>query len=243
MSNKTVQRLMQETLRGYPIDSETLRNMGVSAALASHMVKSGWLQRLSKGTYLLTGDTPSRDGIIAHLGRRVPGIHVGGKTALAWQGVRHNITFKEKVILWGPRPYRIPSWVAEHMHYTYQTTALFDESLPYSFGLTQLPAGGPDVLVSVPERAILELASDIGKGQSLEEASNLVIGLRNLRVKTLDVLLHHCTSVKVVRLVRDLGQGADFPWARELQRHVNRLGEGTRWSNKMKDGKRLTLKP
>ncbi|WP_201326370.1 type IV toxin-antitoxin system AbiEi family antitoxin domain-containing protein, partial [Burkholderia sp. E168m23] len=142
-----------------------------------------------------------------------------------------------------PRPYRIPSWVAEHMHYTYQTTALFDESLPYSFGLTQLPAGGPDVLVSVPERAILELASDIGKGQSLEEASNLVIGLRNLRVKTLDVLLHHCTSVKVVRLVRDLGQGADFPWARELQKHVNRLGEGTRWSNKMKNGKRLTLKP
>ena len=243
MSNKTVQRLMQETLRGYPIDSEMLRNMGVSAALASHMVKSGWLQRLSKGTYLLTGDTPSRDGIIAYLGRRVPGIHVGGKTALAWQGVRHNITFKEKVILWGPRPYRIPSWVAEHMRYTYQTTSLFDESLPYSFGLTQLPAGGPDVLVSVPERAILELASDIGKGQSLEEASNLVIGLRNLRVKTLDVLLHHCTSVKVVRLVRDLGQGADFPWARELQRHVNRLGEGTRWSNKMKDGKRLTLKP
>ncbi|AQQ27294.1 MULTISPECIES: type IV toxin-antitoxin system AbiEi family antitoxin domain-containing protein [Burkholderia cepacia complex] len=243
MSNKTVQRLMQETLRGYPIDSEMLRNMGVSAALASHMVKSGWLQRLSKGTYLLTGDTPSRDGIIAYLDRRVPGIHVGGKTALAWQGVRHNIAFKEKVILWGPRPYRIPSWVAEHMHYTYQTTALFDESLPYSFGLTQLPAGGPDVLVSVPERAILELASDIGKGQSLEEASNLVIGLRNLRVKTLDVLLHHCTSVKVVRLVRDLGQGADFPWARELQKHVNRLGEGTRWSNKMKSGKRLTLKP
>ncbi|MBR8395246.1 type IV toxin-antitoxin system AbiEi family antitoxin domain-containing protein [Burkholderia cenocepacia] len=243
MSNKTVRRLMQETLRGYPIDSEMLRNMGVSAALASHMVKSGWLQRLSKGTYLLIGDTPSRDGIIAYLGRRVPGIHVGGKTALAWQGVRHNIAFKEKVILWGPRPYRIPSWVAEHMHYTYQTTALFDESLPYSFGLTQLPAGGPDVLVSVPERAILELASDIGKGQSLEEASNLVIGLRNLRVKTLDVLLHHCTSVKVVRLVRDLGQGADFPWARELQKHVNRLGEGTRWSNKMKNGKRLTLKP
>ncbi|PAJ77225.1 hypothetical protein CJO71_29660 [Burkholderia ubonensis] len=243
MSNKTVQRLMQETRRGYPIDSEMLRNMGVSAALASHMVKSGWLQRLSKGIYLLTGDTPSRDGIIAYLGRRVPGIHVGGKTALAWQGVRHNIAFKEKVVLWGPRPYRIPSWVAEHMHYTYQTTALFDESLPYSFGLTQLPAGGPDVLVSVPERAILELASDVGKGQSIEETTNLVIGLRNLRIKTLDALLHHCTSVKVVRLVRDLGQGADFPWARDLQKHVDRLGEGTRWSNKMKNGKRLTLKP
>ncbi|RDV00661.1 type IV toxin-antitoxin system AbiEi family antitoxin domain-containing protein [Trinickia dinghuensis] len=242
MSNKTVQRLMQESRRGHPIDSDMLRGMGVSAALAAHMVKSGWLQRLSQGVYLLTGDTPTRDGSIAHLTRRIAGLHVGGKTALSWQGVRHNIAFREKVVLWGQKPYRIPSWVDQHLSYSFQTTALFDDDLPYEKGLKPLLAGDPEVKVSVPERAILELASDIGKGQSLEEASNLMVGLRNLRADVLDEFLSHCHRVKVVRLVRDLGLEADFSWARGIQTHVDRLGAGKRWSNQTKNG-RITLKP
>ncbi|MCP3725885.1 type IV toxin-antitoxin system AbiEi family antitoxin [Paraburkholderia sp. CNPSo 3272] len=242
MSNRTVQRLMQESRRGHPIDSGILRDMGISAALAAHMVRSGWLQRLSQGVYLLTGDTPTRDGSIAYLTRRIAGLHVGGKTALAWQGVRHNIAFREKVVLWGQKPYRIPSWVGQHLVYSFQTTSLFDDDLPYDKGLKPLPAGDPEVNVSVPERAILELASDIGKGQSFEEASNLMVSLRNLRGDVLDEFLSHCHRVKVVRLVRDLGREADFAWARGLQKHVDRLGTGKRWSNQTKNG-RITLKP
>lgn len=242
MGNKTVQRLMQECRRGHPIDSDMLRDMGVSAALAAHMVKSGWLQRLSQGVYLLTGDTPTRDGSIAYLTRRIEGLHVGGKTALSWQGVRHNIAFREKVVLWGQKPYRIPSWVEQHLIYSFQTTALFDDDLPYGTGLKPLPAGDPEVRVSVPERAILEIASDIGKGQSLEEASHLMVSLRNLRADVLDEFLGHCHRVKVVRLVRDLGREAGFSWAWGIQKHVDRLGAGRRWSNQTKNG-RITLKP
>ncbi|MBB5405775.1 hypothetical protein QFZ89_004111 [Paraburkholderia youngii] len=234
--------MMQESRRGHPIDSGMLRDMGISAALAAHMVRSGWLQRLSQGVYLLTGDTPTRDGSIAYLTRRIAGLHVGGKTALAWQGVRHNIAFREKVVLWGQKPYRIPSSVGQHLVYSFQTTSLFDDDLPYDKGLKPLPAGGPEVNVSVPERAILELASDIGKGQSFEEASNLMVSLHNLRADVLDEFLSHCHRVKVVRLVRDLGREADFAWARGLQKHVDRLGTGKRWSNQTKNG-RITLKP
>ncbi|WP_414443247.1 type IV toxin-antitoxin system AbiEi family antitoxin domain-containing protein [Burkholderia sp. 22PA0106] len=243
MSNNSVQRLMQESPRGFPIDSDMLRAWGVSAALASHMVKAGWLQRLSQGAYLLTGDKPAGDGTIAYLSRRIPGLHVGGKTALAWQGVRHNLAFRETVVLWGQKPYRFPAWVAEHQPYSYQTTALFDERQPYETGLQPLPARDPGVLVSVPERAVLELASDVGKGQSLEEARNLMVGLRNLRRDVLDAFLSHCTRVKVVRLVRDLGLEAGFSWADGLQKHVDRLGPGKRWSNRTPNGERLTLKP
>jgi len=245
MGNKatTVQRLLQETKRGHPLDPETLREMGVSTALAAHMVKSGWLQRLSRGAYVLTGDVPSRDGTIAFLSQRVPGMHVGGKTALSWQGVRHNVAYRERVVLWGQKPYDFPDWVGEHLLYSYQTTALFDDDFPYGNGLKPLPSGDPGVLVSVPERALLELASDVGKGQTLEEARNLMVGLRNIRPKVLDEFLTHCTRVKVVRLVRDLGVDAGFSWANDLQKHVDRLGAGKRWSNKTKDGDRLTLKP
>lgn len=242
MGNKTVQQLLRQCSRGQPIDSATLREMGISNALASYMVKSGWLQRLSQGVYLLTGDSPSRDGVITYLSQCIPGLHVGGKTALSWQGVRHNIAIREKVVLWGRRSHRIPAWVGNSMSHSYQTTDLFDCDLSYETGLKPLPFGSPEVLVSVPERAILELASDIGKGQSLEEASNLVVGLRNLRADVLDEFLSHCKRVKVVRLVRDLGREADFSWAQGLQKHVDRLGRGRRWSNKTMNG-RLTLKP
>lgn len=242
MSNKTVQQLLRQCPRGQPIDSAMLRHLGISNALASYMVKSGWLQRLSQGVYLLTGDSPSRDGTITYLGRCIPGLHVGGKTALSWQGVRHNIAFREKVVLWGQRSHRIPAWVKNSMSHSYQTTDIFDSDLPYETGLKPLPFGSPEVLVSVPERAILELASDIGKGQSMEEARNLVVALRNLRTDHLDEFLGHCKRVKVVRLVRDLGREADFAWAPGLQKHVDRLGAGTRWSNKTMNG-RLTLKP
>jgi hypothetical protein len=54
--------------------------------------------------------------------------------------------------------------------------------------------------VSAPERAMLELLSDVGKIQSLQETRQLVEGLRTLREKTLDELLNHSTRIKVVRL-------------------------------------------
>lgn len=118
--------------------------------------------------------------------------------------------------------------MAEHLSYSYQTTALFDDDFRYGKGLKPLPAGDPEILVSVREPAILELASDIGKGHSMEEASNLMVGWRNLRPDVLDEFLSHCKRVKVVRLVRDLGLEADFSWARGLQKHVDRLGAGKR---------------
>jgi hypothetical protein len=246
MASKTLQRLMASAPRGQPLDPQMLRDCGVSAQQTTYLVNAGWLQRLSKGAYLLAGDTPTRDGILAYLARRIPGLHVGGRTALDWQGVRHNLSFRERVVLWAERPYVMPDWVGEHMPYTLQTTRLFDQSTPENTALSSLPNRAPSLLVSEPERALLELASDVGKrrakGQSLEEAMSLASSLRNLRPTVLDSLLSHCTRVKVVKLVRDLGEASGFLWAHDLQRHVDRLGPGRRWTSSRKGGPRLTLK-
>jgi len=224
MASKTLQRLMEEAPRGQPLDAEMLRDMGISPQQASYMVSSGWMVRLSRGAYLLTGDSPSHDGIIAHLSRRVPGLHVGGKTALDWQTMRHNGHARERVVLWGNSPYEMASWIDASMLYTYQTTQIFGDGLPEGAGMEPVPDDNRGVLVSVPERALLELASDIGKkgqkGQSLEEALNLMPSLRNLRPHVLDLLLSHCTRVKVMRLARDLGAAAGHSWACNVQKHL-----------------------
>jgi hypothetical protein len=91
---------MEVVPRGQPLDPKMPRDGGVSAQQTSYLVSAGWLQHLSKGAYLLTGDRPTCDGILAYLSDWIAGLHVGGKTALGWQGVRHNLSFREHVVLW-----------------------------------------------------------------------------------------------------------------------------------------------
>ncbi|WP_256927938.1 type IV toxin-antitoxin system AbiEi family antitoxin domain-containing protein [Caballeronia sordidicola] len=247
LAERAVQLLMHETPRGQPLDPALLRRLGISPAQTHYLVSAGWLQRLSKGAYLLRGDSLTTDGILVYLTRHNAGLHVGGKTAFDWQGVRHNIAFRPRITLWGVRAYRFPLWVEQHMPYRYQTTRLFDDQFSLSECLKPLPLKNPSVLVSIPELALLELASDIGKrgkkGQSLEEARHLADSMRNLRADRLSELLQHCTRVKVVKLVRDLGESSGYEWGRDLQGNVDRLSAGKRWSSLGENGRRLTLKP
>lgn len=110
-----------------------------------------------------------------------------------------------------------------------------------------LTALGANVLVPIPELALLELASDVGKrgakGQSLEEALYLADSLRNLRADHLIGLLERCTRVKVAKLVRDLGVSGGYEWGRELPGIVDRMGHDRGWWSIGKDGRRLTPKP
>ena len=98
------------------------------------------------------------------------------------------------------------------------------------------------MLVSVPERALLELLSDVGKTQSLDEARKIVEGLAPLRQKVLDELLAHTSRIKVVRLAEALARDLDLPWAPLAKKHSQRVGGGKRWVGVSKTGERLDLR-
>jgi hypothetical protein len=222
MANKTVQRIMDEVPRGHPIDSGMLRDIGISAALASSLEKSGWLQRLSQGIYLLRGDELSIAGIVAFLGRRIPGLHIGARSALRWHLGFQSDPDNDIVTMWGQKP--------------------FDRNFDYGECLEPVTVRSSIMLMSSPERALLELASDIGKEQSLEEALQLVEGKHRVDPIVLERMISRCTRVKVVRLVRDLCLHAGFAWTSGLQKQTDRLGDGKRWSNRTSSGQRLTLR-
>jgi hypothetical protein len=57
----------------------------------------------------------------------------------------------------------------------------FSSKLPRNFGLQPLPETPDGVPVSVPERALLEMLSDVGVHQGIEEARNIMEGARSLR--------------------------------------------------------------
>jgi hypothetical protein len=191
---------------------------------------------------MLPGDKLTRDGSLVFLSSQIPGLHVGSKTALAWRGVRQNVEFREVVSLWGDKAKRLPDWFTKRFQARYQATKLFDDKLPANRGLQPLPAGDPRVLVSVPERAMLELFSDIGKQQSLVEARDLVESLSGLREKVLDELLRHTTRIKVVRVAAAFAAEMKLPWARVAARHSERVGGGKRWVAVGRTGERLDLR-
>jgi hypothetical protein len=228
--------------RGAPISLERLTDAGLTAKSVARLSADGWLKRLGRGVYLLPGDTLDRDATLAWLTGHLPGLHVGGKTALAWRGVRHNISMQEVLSLWGTGHTPIPPWFRNAFPYHYQATNLFDAGLPSQAGIAPLPASTAPVPVSVPERALLELLSDAGKLQSLEETTHLVESLRSLRPQVLDQLMAHLTRIKVARLAVALATTLDLPWGDIAARHSKRLGGGARWVARAKTGERIDLK-
>ncbi len=234
--------LLPEVPRGTPLETAWLNAKGLSSKQVAQLAAAGWLQRIGHGTYVLPGDKLDRDASLALLARGTPGLHVGSKTALAWRGVRHNIAARERLSLWGDKPTTLPAWFTTTFPAGYQATHLFDAALTSATSLAPLPGGHPDVWVSTPERALLELLSDVGKTQGLEEARHLVESARSLRMKVLDELFSHLTRIKVVRLAHAIATELDLPWADLAQSHSQRLGGGQRWVSTTKLGDRLNLK-
>ena len=228
--------------RGAPLDVADLHSLGVSASLATYYVRAGWLARLGRGVFMFPGDQLNAAVSVRFLARRLPGLHVGGKAALAWRGVRHNVGPRERLLLWGEKVAALPPWFTERFPSRYVSRHIFSSSLPSSFGLQPLPETltGPDV--SVPERAILELLAEVGAEQGLEESRNIMEGLRSVRVDVLGTLLKHCPRVKVVRLCLSLAEELNLHWGAEVRKLVGSRGRG-RWSTKLPDGTSLILKP
>jgi hypothetical protein len=94
----------------------------------------------------------------------------------------------------------------------------------------------------VPERALLELLDDVGVDQGLEEARNIMEGVRSVRLNVLGALLEHCPRVKVVRLCLQWAEELNLGWAADARKLTGARGHG-RWVSKLPDGTTLILKP
>lgn len=238
-----IRRLQTTAPRGIPLDHHDLASLGVSSALAHHYLKSGWLARLGRGVFMFPNDTLREQACLRFLARRIPGFHVGGSTALAWRGIRHNLPTHEPLWLWGDAKVRLPAWISERFRVRYTARRLFAPGLPKNFGLQSLPENPGGVLVSVPERALLELLSAVGIHQGIEDARNIVEGLRALRPEVLAILLRHVVRVKVARLCVQWGEELNLPWAGTARKAAGKQLGHSRWTAQFKDGTTLILKP
>ena len=72
---------------GHPVTLASLKGLGVSEDLAGYYARTGWLARIAQGLYVRPGPLDLHASLKI-LELRLPGCHVGGRTALTWLFVR-----------------------------------------------------------------------------------------------------------------------------------------------------------
>jgi len=181
-------------------------------------------------------------------------IAIGGRTALELQGFSHYLTPSgpREVHLYGNED--PPSWVCRLRLNTrlvfHNTTKLFRlavgsrPSRRQTARLTDTPSHIADsqvglmrqawghwnwpLLMSTPERAILELLEQVPQKETFHQADMLMEGLRNLSPKRLQQLLADCRSIKVKRLFFWFAERHNHAWLKKLDRAAIDLGRGKR---------------
>ncbi len=227
---------------GTPLASEDLNALGISADLAVYYVRSGWLKRLARGVYCRPNDVLELHPSFLLLQRKLIGLHVGGKTALDWYGVRQYLMQQSVVHLYGWFSGRLPDWFTERFPAQYHRKRLFDECPNNLLHVGPFEKRRGAAQVSSPERALLELLSEVGVRQSLQEARELVESAYSLRANVLGELLQRCKSIKTVRLCLQLGREGSLPWATKLDPDKLPTGSDHPWVSRSGDGL-LVLKP
>ncbi len=227
---------------GSPVTSAQLAEMGISADLAVHYARAGWLRRLARGVYCRPGEALSLHPSLVVLQQQVAGLHVGGKTALEWYGVRQYVSQQAVLHLHGWVSARLPDWFVQHFPSEYHRKRLFNEKPEQMLGVGRFENRDSAPLVSTPERALLELLDEVGVRQPLQEAGEIAEGTYSLRAEVLMDLLKRCTSVKTVRLCLRLGRELSLPWAGKLDAAALPRGSARPWISKSRDGL-LVLKP
>jgi hypothetical protein len=210
--------------------------LGISADLAVHYVRAGWLVRLARGVYCRPHDGPMLHPSLLLLQRRIDGLHVGGKSALDWYGVRHYLSEQPMLHLYGWMAARLPDWFTERFPSEYHRKRLFDEQPDALLHAGPLEKRDGAPRVSAPERALLEVLSEVGVRQPLQEARELAEGTYSLRTDVLRDLLERCTSIKTVRLCLHLGRELSLPWAAKLDPAKLPTGSARPWVSTSADG-------
>lgn len=242
INTSKLNKLYTQLPAGVPLTSGDLSSLGISADLAVHYARSGWLHRLARGVYRRPGDTLALHPSLRLLQGKIEGLHVGGKSALEWYGVRHYVSQHSTLHLYGWAVAHLPAWFVQQFPSEYHRKRLFDEQPDKLLHVGRFENRKDAPFVSAPERALLELLSEVGVRQPLQEAREITEGAYNLRAGALAELLKRCTSVKTVRLCLQLGRELSLPWASKLDAKTLPTGSNRPWVSQSRHGL-LVLKP
>ncbi len=225
-------RLLQTIPRHAVVISQRLEELDISPQLARKYVQNGWLTRIGSGAFARAGDKPDwRGGLYALQSQLGMSVHVGAVSALELQGRAHFLPVGQDntVLLLSDKKENLPAWFKRYpwtVELSHSCLSLFS-SVPER-ATTPLACGDFSILISSPERAILEEMHLACGNNDIEHAVLLMEGLTTLRPKLVQALLECCVSIKAKRLFLWAAETAGHSWFDELDLIKVELGTGKR---------------
>lgn len=223
--------LLSHWVNGVVVTSKWLSEHHYYKQLIKKYCDSGWLRKVGHGAFAKLGDDIRWPGAIYTLQKelRLP-IHIGGLSALEMQGLSQNIvidTEQTTINLFNTssRKIKLPKWFHNVVtNYLCIQHHLFTNEIALELRLV----GDIEVVVSTPERAILEILDLVPNTFDYAHANDLIENLRLLRPDLLQALLEACTSIKVKRLFLYLANKYQLPCCSYLDIDKLDLGKGKR---------------
>ena len=225
-------RLLQEIPRHSVVTSRCLEELDISPQLARKYVQNGWLIKIGSGAFARVGDNPDwRGGLYAIQFQLGMSVHVGAVSALELQGRAHFLPVGQSntVVLLSDKAENLPAWFKQYpwkVKISHSSLSLFNR-LPEQAS-TPLVDGDFSILVSAPERAVLEEMYRVHNNNDIEYSLLLMEGLATLRPKLVQTLLEHCVSVKAKRLFLWAAETVGHSWFDEMDLGEVELGTGKR---------------
>ena len=242
ISSNKLKNLYSDLKSNRPVSPSELRQLNISPDLVVYYVKAGWLKRLANGVYAKPNAILELNECLNFLQQKIKGFHVGGKSALEFYGFRHYLSNNPKTRLYTWDTVKLPDWFSTEFNAEARRKRLFEEKPDAMLNVSHFNNDNDAPLVSEPERAILEMLSDIPVDQSITEAEELLESAQSLRPEVMSNLLHNCKSVKTVRLFLKLASTLSLPVYSDIKIQKFPVGSNSNWVYK-NDGKIMVLKP
>jgi hypothetical protein len=90
---------------------------------------------------------------------------------------------------------------------------------------------------------LLEMLSEVGVHQEIEEARLIMEAARSLRPDILATLLRTCRQQKALRLCVGWAEELSLPWAARAREAAGKRIGASRWVARVRGGRTLILKP
>ncbi|MEE8060082.1 MAG: type IV toxin-antitoxin system AbiEi family antitoxin domain-containing protein [Pseudomonadales bacterium] len=237
---------------GLLVDASWLEKKGYYRSLRSQYVASGWLERPVRGVFRRPRGVIRWEQVVISL-QTLLGfpVSLGGRTALELQGYAHYLSQSQKSIhLYSDK--KLPSWVFKldlKEEFVYHSrlrlfpeieissdtlsivgSQYIEEGVQLDGGLRIHRWGQWDwpLLMSSPERAILELMDELPNKETFHMADVMMEGLVNLSPRRLQVLLESTSNIKVKRLFFFFADRHNNRWFKKIKRDKINLGKGKR---------------
>lgn len=245
--------LGRELAEGLLVDAAWLERRGYSRSLRSQYVAAGWLKQPARGVYCRPRGVQSWEQVIISLQALLQfPVSVGGRTALELQGHAHYLSQSPEAPIHLYSDKKLPRWASmlsvsrafeSHNRHRFlpefeipedalsidsDQFKLSEPTLPGALRVTRWGQWNWPLVISTPERAILELIDELPQHETFHLVDMLMEGLVNISPRRMQSLLEQTKSVKVKRLFFFFAERHHHRWLDHIAQEKVDLGKGKR---------------